>query len=80
MEIGVRELRNHTAQVIDAVRSGERVVLTVHGDPVADIVPHARRQRWLSGPRLREHLQERAADAALTDELAELAGQTLEDL
>lgn len=36
-------MRNHTARVIAAVESGERVVLTVHGRPVADIVP--RRQR-----------------------------------
>lgn len=39
MEVSVRELRNHTARVISAVESGERVVLTVHGRPVADIVP-----------------------------------------
>jgi len=43
MDVSVRELRNHTARVISAVESGEPVVLTVHGRPVADIVP--RRQR-----------------------------------
>jgi prevent-host-death family protein len=43
MDVSVRELRNHTARVISAVESGERVVLTVHGRPVADIVP--RRER-----------------------------------
>jgi prevent-host-death family protein len=32
MEIGVRDLRNHTARVVDAVRAGERVTLTVRGD------------------------------------------------
>jgi len=40
MDVSVRELRNHTARVIAAVESGEPVVLTVHGRPVADIVPH----------------------------------------
>jgi prevent-host-death family protein len=40
MEIGVRDLRNRTSQVIDAVQAGQRVTLTVHGEPVADIVPH----------------------------------------
>jgi prevent-host-death family protein len=80
MEIGVRDLRNRTGQVIDAVQAGERVTLTVHGDPVADIVPHGRRTRWLSGPRLREQLQERAADPALSSELEALAGQTLGEL
>lgn len=37
------ELRNHTARVISAVESGEPVVLTVHGPPVADIVPRESR-------------------------------------
>lgn len=35
----MRQLRNHTVQVIAAVEGGEPVVLTVHGRPVADIVP-----------------------------------------
>lgn len=39
VDVSVRELRNHTARVIAAVESGEPVVLTVHGHPVADIVP-----------------------------------------
>lgn len=64
----------------DAVRSGERVTLTVHGEPVAAIVPHARRARWPSGPSLREKLTERSADAALRTDLDDLAGQTPADL
>jgi prevent-host-death family protein len=43
VDVSVRELRNHTARVIAAVQSGERVVLTVHGRPVADIVPRQTR-------------------------------------
>jgi antitoxin (DNA-binding transcriptional repressor) of toxin-antitoxin stability system len=35
MEVGVRDLRNRTSQVIDAVKAGEQVTLTVHGEPVA---------------------------------------------
>jgi len=80
MEVGVRELRNHTADVIAAVESGERVTLTVRGDPVADIVPHGRRTRWLDGGRLASELTERAADPALADDLAALAGQTIDEL
>lgn len=46
MDVSVRELRNHTARVIAAVESGQPVVLTVHGRPVADIVPrHQRSER-----------------------------------
>lgn len=43
MDVSVRELRNHTRRVIVAVEAGERVVLTVHGRPVADIVPRQTR-------------------------------------
>lgn len=43
MDVSVRELRNHTARVISAIENGERVVLTVHGRPVADIVPRSER-------------------------------------
>lgn len=80
MEIGVRDLRNRTARVIDAVRAGERVTLTVNGEPAADIVPHGPRSRWLSGAELREQLRDRSADPSLRDELDEIAGQTLEHL
>jgi prevent-host-death family protein len=46
VDVSVRELRNHTARVIAAIESGQRVVLTVHGRPVADIVPrHERSER-----------------------------------
>ena len=39
MDVPVRELRNHTAHVLAAIERGETIVLTVHGRPVADIVP-----------------------------------------
>ena len=80
MEVGVRDLRNRTASVIDSVKAGERVVLTVNGEPVADIVPHGYRSRWLGGDQLREQLRHRAADPALADELSDLAGQALDEL
>src|SRR6476659_9716828 len=80
MEIGVRELRNRTAQVIDAVKAGERVVLTVNGEPTADIVPHGQRTRWLSGEWLQAQLTTGAADPELAVELDDLVGQTLDEL
>ena len=76
----MRDLRNRTSQVIDAVKAGEQVTWTVHGEPVADIVPYQRRLRWLSGDRLRDELADRSADPRLTEELDDLAGQTLDDL
>lgn len=80
MEIGVRALRNRTAEVIAAVESGERVTLTVRGNAIADIVPHGRRAQWLSGEHLASELAARAADPELAGELARLAGQTLDEL
>ncbi len=79
LEVGVRALRNRTSFVIDAVRAGERVVLNVHGEPVADIVAHHQRSRWLSGAQLHDQLQTRAADRELRHDLDRLAGQTLEE-
>ncbi|MGH9082860.1 MAG: type II toxin-antitoxin system Phd/YefM family antitoxin [Acidimicrobiales bacterium] len=69
-----------TRVVVDAVRAGERVVLTVHGEAVADIVPHAQRSRWVPGGLLRRELAERAADPGLREDLEVLAGQTLDEL
>jgi prevent-host-death family protein len=80
MVIGVRDLRNRTGQVVDAVKAGELVTLTVHGEPVADIVPHGHRVRWLSGVGLREQLRDRAADPGLQRELDMFVGETLENL
>lgn len=60
MDVSVRELRNHTARVIRAVESGETVVLTVHGRPVADLVPRVERS-------------ERRSTEVLLAELAEVA-------
>jgi prevent-host-death family protein len=65
MDVSVRELRNFTARVIAAVESGEPVVLTVHGRPVADIVPRRTRS------------ERRPSTQLLTDlaEIRELAEQ-----
>jgi prevent-host-death family protein len=67
MDVSVRELRNHTARVIAAVESGERVVLTVHGRPVADIVPRQIRSERRPSERL---LADLADIGALAAELA----------
>jgi len=38
--VGVRELRQDASGVLRRVEEGEHVVVTVHGRPVADLVPH----------------------------------------
>jgi antitoxin (DNA-binding transcriptional repressor) of toxin-antitoxin stability system len=62
------------------VRAGESVTLTSHGEPVADIVPHRRRARWLPGSWLGAQLAERQADSALRRDLDRLAGGTIDEL
>lgn len=37
--VPVREIRNHTADVIERVRQGEEVTITSNGVPVAKLVP-----------------------------------------
>ncbi|WP_084512155.1 type II toxin-antitoxin system Phd/YefM family antitoxin [Nocardia mikamii] len=39
MEIGVRELRDHLSRHLAEVRAGHAVAVTVHGRPIACIVP-----------------------------------------
>lgn len=43
--VPARELRNHTAAVIERARSGEEVTITVNGVAVANLVPVAPPQK-----------------------------------
>ena len=38
-KVGTRELKQHTGEIIDSVRMGERILLTLRGEPVAVISP-----------------------------------------
>jgi prevent-host-death family protein len=79
-EISVRELRNHTAEVVAAVRSGERLSLTVNRLPVADIVPHpAQRSPWVPSRTLRSIVNDAGADTGLLADLADVRGSLLDD-
>jgi prevent-host-death family protein len=84
MDVSVRELRNHTARVIAAVESGERVVLTVHGRPVADIVPRRERSERRSSDLFLADLAEISALAARLDVVSPAddfdAGLTTDDM
>ena len=80
MRVSIRDLRNHTADVVAAVQAGESVTLTSRGEPVADIVPHRRRTRWLPGSWLGQQLVERQADSGLRRDLDRLAGGTIDEL
>jgi prevent-host-death family protein len=40
-QVGIRELRQHLRSTINAARSGERIVITMRGEPVATVGPIA---------------------------------------
>jgi prevent-host-death family protein len=81
LNVSVRDLRNSTADVVAAVRSGERVTLTVNRDPVADIVPHVeQRDPWVSFGVLRAIVSEAPADSDLLADLGDVRGALVEDL
>jgi prevent-host-death family protein len=76
--VPIRELRNHTAQVVDRVRDGEEVVLTSNGNPIATITPIRAKKVWMSRSEL---LQIPQSDPALRGYLMSLAEQdTTDDL
>ena len=84
MDVSVREFRNHTRRVISAIEGGEIVVLTSHGRPIADIVPHRTRSERRSSDLLLADLE---SIAALSAELGVTSdprdfevGETTDDL
>jgi prevent-host-death family protein len=80
-EVASRDLRNDTAGVLRRVQAGEHVVITVSGRPVAQLVPLRRSRRdWLGREELINRLKVAQADPGLRDDLAELAGDTTDDL
>lgn len=80
-EIASRELRNDTAGVLKRVHTGEDVVITVNGKGVARLVPlQPVRRRWIQRDELARRLRLNQADSGLRADLAELAGETTDDL
>jgi prevent-host-death family protein len=78
--VAVRELRNHTADVIRRVQAGEEITITVNGVEVAALVPLRKsyRRRYISSAEFFRNA--RFADPGLRADLAELAGDTTDDL
>jgi prevent-host-death family protein len=46
-DVPQRQLRNDTAALLRRVEAGERLRVTVHGHPVAELVPAGRAPRFL---------------------------------
>jgi len=79
--VASRELRNDTAGVLRRVQAGEDVVITVNGEPVAQLTAvRVSRRRWLPKAELAARLRSAQADPGLRNDLARLAGDTTDDL
>lgn len=79
-EVASRELRNNTRGVLDRVESGEAVVITVDGRPVAKLVPlEPRKGSWTREEFISEVLAH-PADRGLYDELREMLPDTTDDV
>lgn len=79
-DVASRELRNSTRSLLDRVEAGERLTITVDGRPVAVLAPIGRRPRWVSKAEFVPAVLANQADADLTADLQELAGEMTDDL
>jgi prevent-host-death family protein len=77
-DVSVRELRNHTADVLRRVERGERLRVTVDRRPVAELTPLASRDVWV--PRERALAALVQSDRGLADDLASSLPDTVEEL
>ena len=79
-QISVRELRNQTAQVVAAVKDGERLELTVNRQPVADIVPHSEeRSPWVPAAVVMRIRAEAPLDPEFLDDVADMRKSVIEE-
>ncbi len=79
--VASRDLRNHTADVLRRVQDGAHLTVTVNGEAVAELSPvRSERPRSFNRRDLLAVLTSAQADPGLRDDLAELAGETTDDL
>ena len=60
MEIGAFEAKNKLGMLLDRVESGEEIIITRHGKPVARLVPNAARIDKLQARAALERIRSRA--------------------
>lgn len=78
--VASRDLRNHTADVLARVSAGEVLAVTVRGQVVAELHPPIDRRPRFYTRADHDMLLASQADSGLTADLAELAGDTTDDL
>jgi len=73
-KVASRELRNNTRSLITRAKSGETIIITVDGEPVAELRPVDHRRRWLSRDEVFADFVQ--ADSALRTDLRQ-SGDTI---
>ena len=63
--VGARELKDRLAHYLRTVRQGETVVVTIHGEPVARLVPISGRRDNGLPPEIEERMWKLAAEGVL---------------
>jgi prevent-host-death family protein len=75
-----RELRNNTAELLRRVERGERLTITVHGHPVADLVPREQRRRFVPLDEIARDLRGLLSpDDRLDEEMSGLLAGSVDD-
>lgn len=81
-QVPIRDLRNHTAQLVRRAEAGESMDVTVNGRPVARLVPLPHRRDSMPARQLFDRLRHvgGGADSRFREELGELLPGTTDDL
>ena len=80
VEVALRDLRNHTADLLQRVESGEELVITRRGKPVAMLTPIKEgSRRWMPKGEVIEILENFQADPDLWRELRGRPGESTDD-
>lgn len=77
-DVSSRDLRNHTAELLRRVETGERLRVNVNRRPVAELVPLGRAV-WSSGAAMERVVREASADTGLMRDLAGVRQQTVSE-
>lgn len=78
--VASRELRNDTAGLLRRAQAGEDITITVAGRPAARLTPLPAHREWIPRSELARRLRANQADPGLRDDLAQIAGDTTDDL
>lgn len=71
-EVASSELNNHIRALLDRVAKGERISITVQGQPVAELAPIVGGHQWMPREKFFREVLAHRADSGLTDDLAAL--------